>query len=358
MIIMKSNLMRKIMLLCAGAIIMLVSCEKDPDNGITAKNMKGMFVVCEGNFGSAEGDITWYNPEDGNTVKSLYYSANGTELGDIAQSFIIADTLGLITVNNSQKVTVVSMKSFAMVKNLNNFSYPRGITRANEKTVYVANGNGSADNYIYSIDLATLKKTDSLVVSKGPESLLTVGDKVYATISGGWNNDGNTVIEIDPETFEITKTYTVGSCPVDLVADNNMNIWVYCKGVPDYSAYPDISYTGMGLCKIDRTTGNVTTFEFTEMVSPGIYNVAASPDGKTIYYLNDGVFAVASTATSLPASALIDGSFYGIDVDPKSGNLVGLDAVNSKAVIFNTNGIEQYSFETGNFPNSVIFSIE
>lgn len=337
---------------------MLVSCEKDPDNGITAKNMKGMFVVCEGNFGSAEGDITWYNPEDGNTVKSLYYSANGTELGDIAQSFIIADTLGLITVNNSQKVTVVSMKSFAMVKNLNNFSYPRGITRANEKTVYVANGNGSADNYIYSIDLTTLKKTDSLVVSKGPESLLTVGDKVYATISGGWNNDGNTVIEINPETFEITKTYTVGSCPVDLVADNNKNIWVYCKGVPDYSTYPDISYTGMGLCKIDRTTGNVTTFEFTEMVSPGIYNVAASPDGKTIYYLNDGVFAVASTATSLPASALIDGSFYGIDVDPKSGNLVGLDAVNSKAVVFNTNGIEQYSFETGNFPNSVIFSIE
>ena len=358
MIIMKSNLMRKIMLLCAGAIIMLVSCEKDPDNGITAKNMKGMFVVCEGNFGSAEGDITWYNPEDGNTVKSLYYSTNGTELGDIAQSFIIADTLGLITVNNSQKVTVVSMKSFAMVKNLNNFSYPRGITRANEKTVYVANGNGSADNYIYSIDLTTLKKTDSLVVSKGPESLLTVGDKVYATISGGWNNDGNTVIEINPETFEITKTYTVGSCPVDLVADNNKNIWVYCKGIADYSAYPDVTYTGMGLCKIDRTTGNVTTFEFTEMVSPGIYNVAASPDGKTIYYLNDGVFAVASTATSLPASALIDGSFYGIDVDPKSGNLVGLDAVNSKAVVFNTNGIEQYSFETGNFPNSVIFSIE
>ena len=353
MIIMKSNLMRKIMLLCAGAIIMLVSCEKDPDNGITAKNMKGMFVVCEGNFGSAEGDITWYNHEDGNTVKSLYYSANGTELGDVAQSFIIADTLGLITVNNSQKVTVVNMKDFVAVKNLNNFSYPRGITRANEKTVYVANGNGSADNYIYSIDLTTLKKTDSLEVSTGPETLITAGDKVYATISGGWNNDGNTVIEINPETFEITKTYTVGSCPVDLVADNNMNIWVYCKGI---ASYPDITYTGMGLCKIDRTTGKVTTFPFTEMVSPGIYNVAASPDGKTIYYLNNGLFAVESAATSLPASALINGSFYGIDVDPKSGNLVGLDAVNSKAVIFNTNGIEQDSFETGDFPNSVVFS--
>ena len=194
------------------------------------------------------------------------------------------------------------------------------------------------------------------MVTTGPESLITAGNKVYATISGGWNNDGNTVIEIDPATFKITKTYTVGSCPVDLVADNNMNIWVYCKGIPDYSAYPDVTYSDMGLCKIDRTTGKVTTFPFTEMVSPGIYNVAASPDGKTIYYLNNGLYAVESTATSLPASALINGSFYGIDVDPKSGNLIGLDAVNSKAVIFNTNGIEQYSFETGKFPNSVIFS--
>ena len=353
MITMKTNLLQKVMLLCAGVVITLVSCQKDPDDDITAKNLKGMFVVCEGNFGSAEGDITWYNPDDGQTVKSLYYSANSTELGDVAQSFIIADTLGFIAVNNSQKVTVINMKDFVRVKNLSNFSYPRGITRANEKTVYVANGSGIADNYIYSIDLATLKKNDSLVVTTGPESLITAGNKVYATISGGWNNDGNTVIEIDPATFKITKTYTVGSCPVDLVADNNMNIWVYCKGI---ASYPDITYTGMGLCKIDRTTGKVTTFPFTEMVSPGIYNVAASPDGKTIYYLNNGLYAVESTATSLPASALINGSFYGLDVDPKSGNLVGLDAVNSKAVVFNTNGIEQDSFETGDFPNSVIFS--
>lgn len=37
MIIMKTNLLQKAMLLCAGAIIMLVSCQKDPDDDITAK---------------------------------------------------------------------------------------------------------------------------------------------------------------------------------------------------------------------------------------------------------------------------------------------------------------------------------
>ncbi|NLE36147.1 MAG: hypothetical protein GX622_13685 [Bacteroidales bacterium] len=353
---MKTSFLQKVMLLLAGAVIPLSSCERDPEPDITADNLKGMFVVCEGAYGSAEGDITWYDTEDGSSVKSLYYSVNGVELGDIVQSFAIADTLGFIAVNNSQKVTVVNMKTFTRVKTLNNFSYPRSIARANENTMYVTNGNGSGDNYIYSVDLTTLKKTDSLEVSTGPETLLSVGGKVYATISGGWNNNGSTVIEINPATFTITKTYTVGSCPVDLVADKDKNIWVYCKGVPDYSNYPDITYTGMGLSKISATTGNVTTYPFTAMTSPGIYNITASPDGSTIYYLNGGLYAVSSTATALPSSPLINSSFYGIDVDPENGFLIGLDDVNSKAVVYNTNGIEQFSFETGDYPNTVIFS--
>jgi hypothetical protein len=223
---MKNNLLQNTLLICAGAVITFASCERDPEPDITADNLKGMFVICEGAYGSAEGDITWYDTEDGSTVKSLFYSVNGAELGDIVQSFAIADTLGFIAVNNSQKVTVVNLKNFTTVKNLNNFSYPRSVARADENTIYVTNGNGSADNYIYSIDITTLKKADSLEVSTGPESLLTVGGKVYATISGGWNNDGNSVIEIDQATFTITNTYTVGSCPVDLVADKDKNIWV------------------------------------------------------------------------------------------------------------------------------------
>ena len=353
---MKINLLQKVMLLCAGAVITLTSCERDPDPDITAENLKGMFVVCEGAYGSAEGDITYYNTADGSSIKSLFYSVNAVEAGDILQSFAIADTLGFLIVNNSQKVIVISMKTFETVKTITGFSYPRHVTRADENTIYVTNGNGSAENYIYSIDLTTLEKSDSIEVSTGPETLITVGSSVYASISGGWNNDGNTVVKINPATFTITGTYNVGSCPVDLAADKDKNIWVYCKGTPDYSNYPDISYTGMGLSKINASTGNVTTLAFTEMVSSGIYNIAASPDGNTIYYLNDGLYAVSSTAASLPSSALIESSFYGIGVDPESGNIVGLDAVDSKAVVYNTNGVEQFNFETGDYPNAVIFN--
>lgn len=65
--------------------------------------------------------------------------------------------------------------------------------------------------------------------------MIKVNSKVFAVLSGGWNNDGNTVIEIDPSSFTVVNTFDVSSVPVDIVADNNNNIWVYYKGIPDYT---------------------------------------------------------------------------------------------------------------------------
>jgi hypothetical protein len=290
------------------------------------------------------------------TTKSLYYSANGVALGDVVQSFEIVDTLGFISVNNSQKITVVNMKNFKVVKTITGFSYPRSIIRADKNTVYVSNGNGYSGNYIYSIDLSSLKKSDSLEVSTGPEKLITVNSKVYAAIAGGWNNDGNTVVEIDPSSFTIVNTFTVASVPVDIVADKNNNIWAYCKGVADYSNYPAVTYTNSGISKIIVSTKTVSTYTLTTMSSSGINNIAASKDGSVIYYLNDGLYSMPVTATALPTSKVIDKIFYGVDVDPQSGEIVCLDASASKAEIYNSSGVKQKSFETTAFPNSVVFS--
>ncbi|MEA1886141.1 MAG: hypothetical protein U9N72_02895 [Bacteroidota bacterium] len=349
--------MRNRMLALVGAILLLISCEKtveEPD--ITADNLKGMFVVCEGVYGSANGDITFYDAESDQSTKSLYFSANNVEPGDVVQSFEIVDTLGFIVVNNSQKITVVNMKDFKVVKNINGFSYPRSVVRADENTVYVSNGNGSSENYIYSIDLFLLEKSDSLQVASGPEKLIKVYSKVYGAISGGWNNDGNTVIEIDPSTFTIANTYEVASVPVDIVADKDNNIWAYCKGVPDYTNWPDVTYTNSGISKINVSTRVVTTLPLSAMSSPGINNIAVNPDGSVIYYLNDGLYSMPVSSTVLPNSKVVDHLFYGVDVDPRSGNIVCLDEINSEAVIYDINGVEEMSFDTAPYPNSVVFS--
>ena len=332
------------------------SCEETPEPDITAKNLKGMFVVCEGVYGQANGDITFYNSELNQSIKTLYSSANGIGPGDVVQSFEIIDTLGFIVVNNSQKITVVNMKDFKVVKTITGFSYPRSVVRADKNSVYVSDGNGTAENYIYKIDLVSLEKSDSLVVTTGPEKLIALNSKVYAAIAGGWNNDGSTVIEIDPATFTLSNTFQVAAVPVDIVADKNNNIWAYCKGVADYTNYPNITYTNAGISKINISTKAVSTFPFTVMTSSGINNIAASKDGSNIYFLNDGLYLMSFTATLLPTTKLIDQLFFGLDVDPVSGNIICLDEINSKAVIFNTNGLEQGSFGTAPFPSSVIFS--
>jgi hypothetical protein len=353
---MKIKSLKNRMLFFVGAALLLTACEKTVDEpDITANNLKGMFVVCEGVFGRANGDISVYDSESDQTTKSLYSSANGVALGDVVQSLEIVDTLGFIVVNNSQKVTIVNMKNFKVVKTISGFSYPRSVVRADKNTVYVSNGNGFSGNFIYSIDLTTLKKSDSLEVSTGPEKLITVNSKVYAAIAGGFNNDGNTVIEIDPSSFTIVNTFTVASVPVDIVADKDNNIWAYCKGVPDYNNYPNVTYTNSGISKIKISTKTVTNFPLTTISSSGINNIAASKDGSIIYYLNDGLYSMPINATALSTSKVVNQIFYGIDVDPKSGDIVCLDDVTSKAEIYNSGGVKQKSFETTAFPNSVVF---
>jgi hypothetical protein len=333
------------------------SCEKiNEEPLVTINNLKGMFVVCEGVCGNADGDISFYDSKTGQTTRNIFYSANGVELGDVVQSFEIVDTLGFIVVNNSRKVTVVNMKDFKTVKTINGFSYPRSVVRADDKTVYVSNGNGYSDNYIYSIDLTTLEKSDSLEIATGPEKLITVNSKVYAAICGGWNNDGNTVIHIDPVSFSIVNTYTVGSVPVDIVVDKDDNVWAYCKGIPDYTNWPDVTYSGAGISMINTSAKTVNFFPITSMSSSGINNISVSKDGSIIYYLNDALYSMPVTAAVLPTNKLADQQFYGLDVDPQTGNIVCLDAVNSKAVIFSTSGLKQTEFETATFPNSVTFS--
>ena len=60
--------------LVATALI-ITSCEQnDPVPDIAANNLKGMFVVCEGIYGQANGDISFYDPDTGVSLINLFES--------------------------------------------------------------------------------------------------------------------------------------------------------------------------------------------------------------------------------------------------------------------------------------------
>lgn len=352
---MKTNLLSKAMILLAVASFSFFSCEEDettPD--ITINNLKGMFVVCEGGFNTSDADITYFHPDSLSSIKGLYEKANGASLGSILQSFTVVDTMGFLVVTNSQKVTVVSMKNFKKIKSIDGFSYPRNIIKATDDVVYIANGNGYADNYIYTINLETLTKTDSVAVGAGPEKMVNVNNNIYVANSGGYTNSGNTVSIINTTTFKVAGSATVGNVPTDLVVDANNNVWVYCKGVPDYTNYPNVTYTGSAISKIS-TNGTITSLPISAVTTMGINCLAIDKSGKTLYFVADGTYKMSINDTQLPTTKFNDTAFYGIEVDPATGSIIGLDDVNSKARILNTDGTEIKNFDTGLYPNSICF---
>jgi hypothetical protein len=353
---MKYNFRIKALALLSAALLTFASCEKEDDAPrVDINNLKGMFVACEGSFSASNGDVSWFHPDSTTSITKLFNTANDYPVGSIVQSFAIVDTLGFLVVNNSQKVTVVNMRNFKFIKSIGGFSYPRNIIKADNNHVLISNGNGYDKCWVYSIDIATLSKADSVEVGRGPEKMIKMDNNIYVTNSGGFTNDDSTVMVINLSTLDVTDTIFVNKVPVDLVSDKNKNIWVYCKGVPDYSTWPNTTYANSGLVKVNLSNKTQTSLEFPKITCQSINNLAIDNAGENLFYITDALYKMSITASQLPTTPFFDNDFYGVDVDPQSGNIVGLDEINSKAVVIDANGNKLYSFDTNSYPNSVTF---
>ena len=83
----------------------------------------------------------------------------------------------------------------------------------------------------------------------------------------------------------------------------------------------------------------------------------------TLYFLNNGVFRMAISETTLPASVFIaqDGrNFYGIGINPHNGNIYIADAIDyvqrGKIYIYHPNGTQMDSFLAGIIPGDFYFN--
>ncbi|MCZ4696377.1 hypothetical protein DWB61_17090 [Ancylomarina euxinus] len=360
--------MKKVLSLALGLLIAsftLVSCSDDDDNEIP--RLKGNFVL---NEGSTNGSISLIDAE-GKVTLNYFEAVNGIPLGKFPQSMATNDKYVFIVVTTDsgagyvEVVTASDLKHHATIEGL---SYPREIAIDGNKA-YLSNGTGVTGTYpnqvkqnneIHVIDLNTMAITSEITVGAGPEKLIISGDELYVANSGGWSNDDNTVSVIDLDTDKVIKTITVKSCPKDMVKDANGDIWVYCSGVADYTNWPNVAYTNSGISKIDANTHEVTSFVLTSLSTAGIKNIAISKDKKTVYYMSDAVYAMNINDTALPITKFIDATFYGMDVNPKNGNLwmcAAVDATTAGKVIVYSNEAEKLKeFTVGSMPNSTTFS--
>jgi DNA-binding beta-propeller fold protein YncE len=324
----------------------------------------GIFILNEGTFMANNGSVSYFNPDSGTLVNNLFETINNRPLGDVVQAMGIAGDKAYIVVNGSGKVEIVNLETFEVLAEPMIISYPRYFLPVDKEKAYITSGN--MKGYVYIADLVNDVVYDSIEAGFGPESMVRLGNYVYVANSGGWSVD-STLDIIDIRSDKVIATLVVGDVPSDMALDGDNNLWVYCKGYAEYNWEPPydlISETEARLVKINTATN---TIDWVGIVgTAGQYTgippkLAVSADGENLYYLRpDGVYKTTVRNHSLAGEPVFEGSYYGLDVNPETGDLYLFQSSftgNGNMFIVDPVTYETETYMVGIGPSGAVFNL-
>jgi YVTN family beta-propeller protein len=330
------------------------SCDDD-DNQPKGKFEEGVLVVNEGNFQDANGTISHISP-DGTVTQDLFGTVNsGLALGDVVQSISIDNDLAYIVVNNSNKIEVVNANTFVSAYTLKDLALPRYFTTFDGKGYLTEWVSYSDPGRVSIVDLNAHEVTESITTDFGAENIIAHQGKLYVS-----NNFTNTVSVIDPVGKEVIKTIEVGNSPGAFLVDKQNMLWVICGGAFQ-AENGELVQLDPAKSDDEATNSVLKTVELHANVSSkAAINKAKD---KIFYYKGNSVYALSTSDTEAPASALFTetqaSSFYGIGIDPENDVLYMADsksfAGNGTIYRYNLSGTAMDDFSAGVGPNGFEF---
>lgn len=341
-------------LIAIGLGLVAASCEPEATPNNQEPVIPNAYIICEGNFGTGNGDISILDTETKAVETEKFESVNGNPVGDVVQDIHFAQGNAYIVANGSNRIEVVNEETFASVATIDGLELPRYITSKNNRA-YVSEWIGyNADwsikdtGRISIIDLATKAIVGSYDVSAGPNRLLIQNNNLIVL-----NQDTNLVSVIDLNT-EQRADYVLDFSPNSIQEDVNGNLWILCSGK---SSWATGGPTNAKLFKaIGGDFSNLESYAFN---SQGASNLLLSPDGNQLYFKNQGLVKTSTSNVDVNAAVWVEGSFYGIAVDPSNGMVYGLDAKDfsssGDAIAINSNGDKDTIQSVGLIPNGIVF---
>ena len=321
-----------------------LNCEETP---ISNTSSTDVLIINEGTFGWTNASITLYNKSNNNVNQNVFKNSNnGTNLGDVAQSFLQINDKGYIIVNNSNKVEVVKMVDFKSVATITGFNSPRYMLKINNSKAYVT------DLYSNSIQIVNLNSntiSGNIAVPGWTEQLLLHNDTAYVC-----DMKNNNILIINTFTDVLVDSIKVGISPNSLVLDKNNQLWVLCSG--------GFNEENARLIQINPTDRSlVQTFTFSNINhSPGSLNINNNKDN--LYFINNSVYQMSVTSNSLPSTPIVTNSgnlFYGLGIDPTNNDIYVADAIDyvQNGIVFrySASGSLIHQFTAGIIPGSFWF---
>lgn len=332
--------------------LMWFACDgTNPEPVINGLFEGGAFVSNEGNFGDADGSLSFI-PADGAPINNVFSSVNGAQLGDVVQSIHRSENLLFAVVNNSNKVVASSLDSMKLDYTITNVALPRYMTSANGKGYLTEWVSFTDEGGVTIFDLESGAIEKFIVTGFGAEGVLISGNKLFVS-----NNFSTTVSIIDVDSEVLIKTIEVGNAPALMIADAEGHLWVACAG-----GY-DANYNPANDGKLVEFNSDGQILNTVELETNFNGKISSNASGSTLYYSKGtSVYTVATTGANQPELLLELAeatAIYGLGVDSE-GNVYMADAVG-----FAENGhVYKYSTDTelitrysvGRGPNGFAFN--
>lgn len=333
---------------------------KDDMRAITDFNTgsSGVFIVCEGNFMYGNASLSFYDNLNNKVENAVFLKANGSPLGDVAQSLSIYDSTAYIVINNSGKIYAINIHDFKFEGKITNLVSPRYMGFVGPNKAYVSD--------MYSGSISVINPRTFELLNEIPLSDNSDENSKRSSEQFVFNNDylftnswsyNDLIIVIDINTDKLTDTIKVLPQPKKLLADRYNKIWVLCDG-----GFPGSDlYGSAGIVKINAETFEVEkTFLFDDGSNPA--DMQINSRGDTIYFINEHVYRFSVIDTKLPIAEYIHSegrNFYSLGIDPSNSDLYVADAIDflqaGKVYRYCSNKKLIDSFNVGIIPNSFVF---
>lgn len=341
-----------------------------------AGNIRGFYLVNEGNMGSNKCTVDFYDYHTGLYSRNIYAERNPDvikELGDVGNDIGIYGKKIYVVVNCSHKVEVLDAYSGVRlgqvdIPNCRYVRFHRGKAYVSSYVGPVLIDPESPKGAVYEVDTLSLKITRKVTVGYQPEEMEIVDDYLYVANSGGYRapDYDNTVSVIQIIDFKQVQQIPVGINLHRLKKDRYGKLWITSRG--DYQSRPSRLYV------MEKKPG-FNQMAVTDTLPVACSNMAFYGDYMYYYSTEWNNYSASNTITygiiDIRTKEVISNNFitdgtekditipYGIAVHPETGDIFITDAKNyvssGTLYCFSSGGTKKWSVRTGDIPAHIAF---
>ena len=360
---------------CRGIEPITPSTGNEVTGGSEAGEVKGFFLLNEGNMGSNKATLDYFDYATGVYTRNIFAERNpgvALELGDVGNDLGIYGGRLYAVINCSNLVEVMDVETARHIAeiplpNCRYIAFDGGYA-------YVSSYAGAVEfdpeyrrGYVAKIDTVTMQVVDTCGVGYQPEEMAVVDGRLYVANSGGYMAPDYdlTVSVIDLATFEVCNEIEVAPNLHQVKIGGDGMLYISSRG--DYYGHQSSTWI-VDPSTDDEVVRELQLLQNSDMAVYGdsLYVISHSWSNVSLDYSTG--YAVFDTREGITVTRnfVTDGTEeeittpYCIAVNPSNGDIFLTDAKDhvtpGRIHCYGQDGVRKWSATTGDIPGHIVFT--